>query len=540
MINRIRTIFLLGICMFLPLCTVFSQDTVETIVREASANSETALVHIRTNVSGVEVFMNNLYKGIAPLTLEDVVPATYAITLRKDGWERKSVFVQLNAQTETNLYFELVPITGFLSIQSNISDAEIYLDGSLIQHGDSIDTGLIEVQEGFHTVEIKKFGYETQSKNVTVYERFLTEVRLEPKRSLFKINSFTSTPEAFNPLAPGGLGLVHFNFSVTAPGSAVFTVVDKNDEVVFSKIFSTLESPHHSAEWNGKNSLGITLPNGRYRASLEAMPASGWQSFETISSKEDNHIVKASTITSIDNSIFYPIVGASASGTSSGIANARIMPIGTTLVSFSGATNFSLDSGFSAFPFSLTTVFTPFSIMELSFRFGAEAESAVGENFPVFFGGSIKVSNKINNVFIAGLMRYTYASEPTLLTTYSESGLGVGGVLALETGNILLSLSEEAVFGSETGNVLDFAGHIKSALGLQYQKGAFSSNVWVSLFSPFSFSGLKFFEMLETGFDISLLLPSTIVSPTLGCTYNYSEQFASNIAIRFGLNIFIP
>ncbi len=517
--------------------TVSAQDAVETIVRENTESKNTAIVNVRTNISGVEIYINNLYKGIAPLTVEEMVPGLYTIHLRKDGWERKTVYVELKAQTETNLYFELVPITGFLRIYSNIKDANIYLDDVLLEQKSSLDSGLIEIQEGSHTVKIEKFGYETQSKTVTIFDSFLSEVGFSMEKSVFAVRSFSSNPLTFNPLTPGNLGTAKFSFTISAPGSALFEILDKNGVAIFTQQFSNLVSEYHSVTWNGRNSLGIALPEGIYRARLSALPSEGWES--TVVQDELSEGVSpivTMTETIIDNSIFYPLLTSGAGGSTVGIPNARLMPVGSTLISINAAVDFSTASGFQAFPFLISANFTPFSMTEFSLRLGAESADS---SFPVFFGGSFKVSGKLENGYIGGIIRYTYATEPTYLSVYSEPGLGVGVIGALEYGHMLFSVSEEVVFGSEQGNVAAFDGHLKSALGVQYQKGIFSSNVWASLYSPFFTSGMQLFSMVESGAEVSVLIPNTTVVPTVGCSYVYSKDNEHDVVLRLGVNFIL-
>ncbi len=534
--TRFASLFFVVLFLCIPLS---AQDTVETIVRE---NVETAVatMNIRTNVSGVEVYVNAVYKGVAPLTIENMVPGMYSIHLEKDGWEPKSVFVQLQAHTETNLYFELIPKTGFLRIYTDLADAEISIDGERLESTNSYDTGLIELQEGNHIVEIKKFGYRTKTETVTIFERFFSELYFEMEKSLFVINAFSANAPRFNPLSPGNLGLVSFHFTLSAPGSAVFEVYDKNGLAIFTQTFYNLNSPNHSVTWNGKNSLGIALPEGEYTARLEALPAEGWEIIPQINNiGESLDSVFAMTSTIIDNSIFYPIVSSGSSGTSVGVANARLMPTGTTLISFNAATDFSVSSGLEAVPFSFNATFTPFSLTEISLRIGAEAESTLGDSMPVFFGGALKISAPIQNAYMGGIVRYTYSTEPTYASVYSEPGLGFGFIGGIELGNLLFSLSEEAVFGSATGLVNEFDGHLKTALGVQFQKGIFSSSVWASLYSPFTFNGMQFFETFESGVEASVLIPNTTIIPTLGCSYIYSNNYAHNIMLRLGINFLI-
>ncbi len=536
---HIRYKFLLFLLVTMSCFPLFSQDTVETLVRETSSDDNSAIMNIRTNVSGVEVYLNNLYKGISPLTLENIVPATYVVTLKKDGWETKSVFVQFEEKTETNLYFELLPITGFISIHSNVFGAEVYLDGTLVDMHNSLDTGLIEVQEGLHTIEIRKFGYKTQSKNVNVFEKYLSEVSFDMEKALFEVSSFLSKPKKFNPLAPGGLGIAQFSFTVTAPGSAVFNVFDKNGVIVYSEYFPNFMTPYHSAKWNGRNSLGIALGEGQYRVELEATASEGWET-GILSAEQPIQTVKVNTFATIDNSIYYPLVNAGVSGSTVGLPSARLMPQGTTVISFAGLTDFSLSSGFSAFPFSLGAMFTPFSFLELSFRLGAEAGPQASSTLPIFVGGALKASKNLHNMFLTGIVRYTYASDPIHSFSNIEPGLGIGAVFGIEVDDFFFSLSEEFVIGNNVGIIYSFDGYVKSALGMQYQSGSISTNIWASLYSPFDYSAFSLVGMVETGVDVSVLLAQTTLAPMVGCSYVYSGNQKHSIAARFGLNIIVP
>ncbi len=537
-----RYVFMLCICIFFSITTVFAQDTVEMIVRENAQSSTNALVNIRTNISGVEVYFNNLYKGIAPLTIDEMTPGIYSVLLKKDGWEKKSVYVSLEENTETNLYFELVPITGFLRIDTNIDNAEVYIDGVKIEATETLSSHFLEIQEGVYTVKVTKFGYETQSKTVRVFEHVISNADFTMEKALFDIESFSARSERFNPLAPGGLSIASFDFVVNAPSSALFEVVDKNNVVVYSQHIVNINSANNRVKWNGKNSLGIPLLQGAYTAKLTAIPNAGWTSkvLSYESEDSDNNTIVTTTRTIIDNSIFYPLVSASALGSSNGTVNARLMPVGTTLVSFSGVSDFSTTTGFTSLPFSLSGVFTPFSFTELSLRIGAEAQSNSSTNIPVFFGTAIKLSTSFNDFYFAGTVRYTYSTEKSFSPIYTDAGLGLGLAFAYEINSILLTASEEAVFGSETGNVGAFDGHLKTGLSIQFQKGSFSSNAWASLYSPFSLSSMVFFDTIETGIEAMVLLPNTTIVPTLGCSYAYSDSNSHTIGVRFGMQVLIP
>lgn len=533
-------------CVFLIFSvSLFAENEYTQTTVEGDVNSTKGTLAIQTNVEKVEVYINNVYKGYAPIVLDDLTPGMYLLTLEKKGYEEKTAFINVEAGVETKLYFELERLLGFLRITSNIDNADIYLNSTLFDNifiysnsalsgtPRSRDTGIFKLPEGIYTVEIRKFGYEPITKTVVVLEDTLSSVSFEVKKSLLSIQSFNSRPDAFNPTSPQLLGETSFSFSVNAPCTASLEIYNDNNSLIYTSMPKKVSTSSSSFSWDGRNTFGSVMPEGRYTAVLHVIPFDGWKTVNA----DGSDTLYASTTTLIDATIFYPLVAANIGGTSTGIPTPRILPKNTCLFTIAGNADFSLDTGYTVIPFSFDVVYTPLSALELSFRLGFEPHDT-GE-IPVFFGGALKYATQLYPFYLGGLLRYTYSSEPIIVTGFSEPGLGLGFLTGFEVENYLFSFSEEVVFGSSYGNILDFDGQVKTGFSVQFQKESFSTNTWVSLYSPFNFDGISLFGNVETGLDVSYLIPNTSVSPTIGINYNYSSHGAHNIRLRFGLNMLV-
>ena len=527
---------------------VVAESDFETTLSKLEDNTETGVLSVVTNVENVEVYINNMYKGVSPLIVEKMTPGMYVINLVKKGYKEKTAFIEVEAGIQSKLFFDLEPLLGFLKITSNVKDADIYIndlllenihqftDSDLIQTPNSFDTGIIKIPEGIYTIEFKKFGYEPKVCNVVVLYDLLSSLNVELEKSLLEITSIKTDPNSFNPNLPQALGKTNVNIGVTTPCIAYFEVFDKNNTLVYVSAEKKLQDSIASLSWNGTNSYNMAEEQGLYSIVVTVKPLAGWNLKGSNSEQENALVVKTTAF--IDNNIFYPLVGANSGGTSTGIPTPRLMPKGTTLFSVSGMSNFSLDSGYNATPFSFDIVHNPLADLELAFRVGFETRKS--GDIPMFIGGSVKYAVPLYPFFVGGLLRYTYSAEEVFVPVFSEPGLGAGLIGGIEVGNYLFSLSEEVVFGAKTGNVAEFDGHLKTGLSVQYQKDNFSSNTWTALYSSFDLEKMDLMGFIESGLDFSYLLPNTSVSPTVGVNYCYSYNHEHNLAIRFGLNILMP
>lgn len=172
------------------------------ITEPAELTKEYSNVTVNTNVSGCQVYLSGVPKGLSPLVLKNLeVGKTYSISAQKNGYNTKGTayVVEKNGLVTLNLTAKsLVPATTttFLNIKSNIAASNIYVKG--VNHiGDNVTVYGLKVGS-FVALKIIKAGYITQTRTVTLkangnYASFtLTELIVPAGSISLKINSVPS------------------------------------------------------------------------------------------------------------------------------------------------------------------------------------------------------------------------------------------------------------------------------------------------------------------------------------------------------------
>lgn len=122
-------------------------------------------ISITSDPSGASVYLDGTPKGTTPISLDNVVSGSHTIELTKSGYESKTLAVSLSAGGAENIRESLEPLTGSISISSDPSGANIYLDG---MYKGTTPTTISGVLHGSHTIKVEKDGYEDLSESVSV------------------------------------------------------------------------------------------------------------------------------------------------------------------------------------------------------------------------------------------------------------------------------------------------------------------------------------------------------------------------------------
>ena len=122
-------------------------------------------ISITSDPSGANVHLDGTYMGKTPISLDNVVSGSHTIELTKSGYKSKMLAVSLSAGGAENIRESLEPLTGSISISSDPSGANIYLDGMYKGTAPTTISGLLS---GSHTIRLEKDGYEDFSESVSV------------------------------------------------------------------------------------------------------------------------------------------------------------------------------------------------------------------------------------------------------------------------------------------------------------------------------------------------------------------------------------
>lgn len=148
-------------------------------------------IRVESTPSGANCYLDGTYKGSTPLTIAEISPGSYTITLRKDGyydWE-DSVYVQ--AGETSHVYATLKVKVGSLDVNANVSGASVYVDGD---YKGATPLRIDNVPAGNHTIRISAEKYYDYVETVTVEANRVTtvEAALEKKPGSIYVESTPS------------------------------------------------------------------------------------------------------------------------------------------------------------------------------------------------------------------------------------------------------------------------------------------------------------------------------------------------------------
>jgi hypothetical protein len=121
----------------------------------ATLSKKQGRLRVYSNVVQADVYLNDKFKGQAPLFVDSLAVGEYTVTIKKQGYIEQSRAIRAEFRKETVLDFELKK-PGPLKVMSIPLEAEIVIDGEKRGFTPAVITGLAP---GGHTVEIAKTGY---------------------------------------------------------------------------------------------------------------------------------------------------------------------------------------------------------------------------------------------------------------------------------------------------------------------------------------------------------------------------------------------
>lgn len=114
---------------------------------------------------GSSVVVNNVYKGMTPLTVSGLDPGTYNVTFSRFGYEGLSTQATVQAGSVSEVNATLVPLTGSLFVNTTPPGARLTLDS--LAAGISPAT-FTDLPQGSHTLNVSRDGFVTQDQPVLI------------------------------------------------------------------------------------------------------------------------------------------------------------------------------------------------------------------------------------------------------------------------------------------------------------------------------------------------------------------------------------
>jgi len=136
-------------------------------------------VIVNSNPPASKIYLDDIYRGMTPLSLDRINAGYHYIKLTKPGYEDWIKKVHVYSSKTINVSADLAPLLklGSIAISCNQSNAKIYLDGDYKKRTYSNKTVMLEdIKEGYHELSITKTGYVDWSEKVYVSPAQVTNV----------------------------------------------------------------------------------------------------------------------------------------------------------------------------------------------------------------------------------------------------------------------------------------------------------------------------------------------------------------------------
>ena len=448
---------------------------------------------IKSNVTGAHVYLDGEYYGTTPLTVQNIMPGSYEVNLFMDGYEMYPQRIRIFNGHETTYFVQMQKRAGFLQVLGINGEFFVYSDGRLLH--DVIN----RLDEGYHTIRIRKFGYEDFYAQIFIQAHMLKKITVTLEKAEFGITSFAASKKSFNPTYEGSVGSCVFEAEVTAPGSGTLSIKDSNGSVVFEHIFSRFSTWTQRVSWQGTDANGAFLPQGMYTAVFSAREADSSSSdsngsngstvFSGSGDSEGKEFL-ANARTSIDYTLVYHLADITESGLGFGsVPAALIMPKGSVNLQLQVSPNFSLNNNKNQVPIGIGLYIAPLEFMDISGKFSYNAEKGntsliasadmrflfskeIGKNH-LNYGLSIEYGWSNNNEFFPYGVAMGAGINPSLM-------------IGVDTEKVFFGLTTQCAFGALSSNPLGNDNVWKNSLELSIKPHPrLSLDIAASLHSAF-------------------------------------------------------
>lgn len=124
-------------------------------------------LYVKSQPSGAEIYFNGDYRGLAPVTINDVWPGSYTIRAEKNGYQTytTTAYVSAGIQSVVDCPLSALNTAGSLYVLSTPSASNVYLDG--VYKGSTPIT-INNIASGTHIVQIDHAGYYDWKSSVEV------------------------------------------------------------------------------------------------------------------------------------------------------------------------------------------------------------------------------------------------------------------------------------------------------------------------------------------------------------------------------------
>jgi hypothetical protein len=224
--------------------------------------------------TAAKVYLDGIERGLTPLSIDNISPGVHTLRVTKEWHSDWSARIAVSARERLEAFIELTRLMGKVTVNTTAPhefygkeeafEPHIFLDG-VEQNGHEFVAAA-----GWRTIKVSAFGWEDAQKQVFIGDKEEAALNFELARSLFTLSNMRISRSAFNPSAMGARGIITVDFTVNAPGSGRFKVIDGMGNEVFVSALNGFRQPVQRCAWDGRDSGANILKDGDYKIKIEA------------------------------------------------------------------------------------------------------------------------------------------------------------------------------------------------------------------------------------------------------------------------------
>jgi outer membrane protein assembly factor BamE (lipoprotein component of BamABCDE complex) len=146
-------------------------------------------ISITSYPSSAKLYIDESYIGDTPINSYKLSIGSHTIKILKDGYKEYNTSVNINSETNPEMKFTLAALTGTISVSSNPSSAEVYINND----NKGVTPLTVILIPGNYTVNITKDGYDDYTTTSTVKPDLTSTVSAILKTNTGKL-SVSSSP----------------------------------------------------------------------------------------------------------------------------------------------------------------------------------------------------------------------------------------------------------------------------------------------------------------------------------------------------------
>lgn len=176
-------------------------------------------VEIDSKISEITILVNGREYRESKLLLTNLSPGNYHFKFSKSGYISEDIWITFYEDKRFIIEISLERKVGYLDLETNVTEPEIYLDSIRVEENSPIPTG------GYN-LRIKKFGYTDYTDYIYIHYLRTTQIKQDLEKADFRFTDLQVSKEIFNPNAHGSFNENSFKISVNGPGTGELRITD--------------------------------------------------------------------------------------------------------------------------------------------------------------------------------------------------------------------------------------------------------------------------------------------------------------------------